>query len=220
MNGASTGLQIRLGALGVGAATVAFVALAALGHDRHILSIPVTIGLIAGFALVAALSDPEKRNIFYFVYGLHAFFWFYIYEAYQYSGATLYFPMLVGYTGIFLTFLDVLTLTRTRLGAAVNTFFGTELSEPAEAHGDVRAEFGVIAGLGGLLLGIYLLGFLIGGPISVFAWMRIQGRKSYRLCAYVALGTLAFLWVLFELLLRYELFRGILVERLLEWVSA
>ncbi|MCH7777465.1 MAG: hypothetical protein IH878_13135 [Gemmatimonadetes bacterium] len=63
-----------------------------------------------------------------------------------------------------------------------------------------------------MTIGIYLIGFMAMVPAYVFSSMLFQGKKSVKQCAYGAISASAFIWVMFELLLKYELYRGVFVE--------
>jgi hypothetical protein len=64
----------------------------------------------------------------------------------------------------------------------------------------------------GLTIGIYIVGFMVMVPVYVFSSMYFQGKKSVKKCAYGAVSTTVFVWVMFEFLLKYELYRGIFAE--------
>lgn len=124
------------------------------------------------------------------------------------------FPMLVGWMGLVLCALDVLAHTPTRIG----TWVGMVLS--GSAHFDAgkqeeekvspwREATACLWMLAGLAL-IVFLGFMIAVPIFIVTYMMIRGRRSLRQSLVSALLTSLFIWLIFSVLLEYELYPGIL----------
>ena len=70
----------------------------------------------------------------------------------------------------------------------------------------------MIGAVGLIVLTIFLAGFLIATPLCVAVWMLVGGRKPIGLTLATAAGAFVFVWVLFELVLRYELYRGLVWE--------
>lgn len=64
--------------------------------------------------------------------------------------------------------------------------------------------------LGLLLLMIYLLGFMVTVVLYVFLFLRLHGRFSYLVSTSIAIGSVAFVYLIFRRLLEYSLFPGIL----------
>jgi hypothetical protein len=61
-----------------------------------------------------------------------------------------------------------------------------------------------------LLLMIYLLGFMVTVALYIFLFLRFHGRFSYLLSTAIAVGSVAFVYLIFRRLLEYSLFPGIL----------
>lgn len=127
--------------------------------------------------------------------------------AYSYRGISGTFPQLVGWIFLGLTLLELgLQVVRVARGApAVGSDTG------ADGNQSVVKEFKGFAWLGGLLLALYFVGFLISTPLYVFAFLRFSGRLSLSMSVGVAAGALAFVYVVFVQLLEYKLFPGVLL---------
>ena len=124
------------------------------------------------------------------------------------------FPLMVGYVGIPLLFMDLLTLTDTKLGEKVSLFFAAKTLADVDEKADkterpITIELTIFLWMGLLTLGIYLFGFLPCIPIFVYCWMKFRGHYSIRKSAYLEISTVVFVYFLFELILQYELSPGI-----------
>jgi len=110
-------------------------------------------------------------------------------------------PLLTAYVTIFLLALDLFNHARPK-----------DKLEFDEEMNDVSISREIIAILyvGGLALGIYLLGYFLALPIYLIASIFYLGRQSLRLAILVALPASITVYVVFELLLKFQLFRGVL----------
>lgn len=163
----------------------------------------------------------EKRGALYFALGLFALTIVFIYLSYDYAPEVRLFPLMVGYTGLILCTLDLISLTDTGFGRIIDSVFSGKAAEEAgEETGKAPPKFApklsrqliAMAWMVGLTIGIYIVGFMAVVPVYVFSSMLFQGKKSVKQCAYGAVGATVFIWVMFELLLKYELYRGIFAE--------
>ncbi|MFQ5764965.1 MAG: tripartite tricarboxylate transporter TctB family protein [Rhodospirillales bacterium] len=162
------------------------------------------------------LIASEKRGTLCFALSLLALTLLFIYLSYDYAPGVRLFPLLVGYTSLLLCGLDLIGQTGTAIGRIIDRIFSgkaaTETEGEPKPAPSRRRQAVAISWMAGLTMGIYLIGFLPMIPIYVFASMFFQGRKRLRNCAYAALGATAFIWVMFEFLLRYELYRGVFLS--------
>jgi len=201
------------------AAAIAFAGLAAVfaalyweGAHRTVLAVPAALGWAAALAGLRPLVRPRNHGAFYFAMGIMAFLLFFLHETYEYRGAVRLFPVMVAYAGIVLSAIDIVSLTETRPARAINVFFGAVLSEDQVGGRSVPREAKAVLSMAAGVVLIWLLGFLIAAPSFVFLWMLLWGRKTVRASLYGGVLTLAFIWLLFEQVLSYELYRGIVVE--------
>lgn len=129
--------------------------------------------------------------------------------AYDYSGISGTFPQLVGWILLGLALLEVLVQALAVRRPAKTSERGSASAETG--GGGVLKEVKGFFWLGGLLLGLYLVGFMVSTPLYVFAFLRFSGRRSLGMSAAVAAGATAFVYVVFIQLLEYKLYPGILL---------
>ncbi|MEE8516809.1 MAG: tripartite tricarboxylate transporter TctB family protein [Alphaproteobacteria bacterium] len=167
--------------------------------------------------LFERLVSPAHRGTIAFAFAILAFMFYFIFESYAYKPAIRVFPLLIGFSGVVLCILDIFSNTNTALGRIINTVFGTELAKP-DHHEPPKLikELTIFAWMSGLVLGIYVFGFLVMTIVFVFAWMWIQGGRTIKSSLYTSIATFGFIYVLFSVILRYELFIGVVFEYLLD----
>ncbi len=110
------------------------------------------------------------------------------------DSATRFVPLMVGSVTLLLLIVDMLRTPRTRSGVVVTP---------------VR-ELHVIAYVAGVAASIYLLGFAITIPVYLFTSIACLGKQSIRTAMTVALLTSLVIYLLFEVLLAYKLYPGML----------
>ena len=121
------------------------------------------------------------------------------------------FPMLVSSAAIVLCLLDVLAHTDTAAGRAIALLLSgaADHSERPAAH-TVAREAMAVGWIAAAMALIVLAGFLVALPVYVFGYMLLYAGRTVRAGAITALATTVCIWVGFELLLSYELYRGVL----------
>ena len=120
-------------------------------------------------------------------------------------------PQIVGIIGLVLCVLDVIAQTGTAFGRSVASLLsGTAHQEEEADQPRLSSELIAIAWIAGATAGIVLFGFLWATPVYVLSYMLIQGRKAVLQSAIAATVTTLFIWVVFENLMEYELYRGLL----------
>ena len=131
--------------------------------------------------------------------------------AYSYTGRGHMMPALTGWFLVTLSLLDIVAATPTRIGGVIADFFaGKVVGEPkGQSHGTVGRVLMAAAWPGLFVAGVILFGFFLAIPIYVFAFMLLFGKKTLRESSIGAAATTVFTLVVFEWLLRYEVFRGI-----------
>jgi hypothetical protein len=119
------------------------------------------------------------------------------------------FPILVSGAAVVLCLLDVIAHTSTAVGRAIARILSGGVDSPmrASAHG-LRAEAVAVAWIAGATALIVLAGFLVAIPVYVFGYMVLYARRPVREGAIAAFATTVCIWVGFELLLSYDLYRG------------
>ena len=206
---------VVVGSLGFLACCFAFAYLAYVGAARNELIIPAALGWIVGLITMRPLVDRDRHTALYFAFSVLALMIFFIHQTYGYSGRVRNFPLIIGYTGVVICILDILSVSRLTIGVAITHFFGSHLDVKEMNSRQVNREFIAFAAMGGCVLGIWLFGFLVFSPIFVGLWMLVGG-KPVKHCVYGSVFTLIFIYLLFELAFQYELYRGILFIWLLD----
>ena len=158
-----------------------------------------------------AMTDTKRNlRVAILVFALAAGF---LVWAYSYPPLERTVPVLVGWIGVVLGLLDILAHTDNRVGRAVAAVLsGSAHRETGNGSAivpsEVTAALWMIAGLALILL----VGFLAAVPVYVFAYMTVQGKKPLRQSVLTGAAVTLFIWIVFEVLLEYEIYRGLLFE--------
>jgi hypothetical protein len=121
------------------------------------------------------------------------------------------FPALVSVTAIVLCLIDMVTHTDTAAGRRLAAVLSGSIRPTASAMTrGVRRETIAILWIAGATAVMVLAGFLVGIPVYVFCYMVLHARRPVRQGVIAALVTTGAIWLAFELLLSYQLFRGVL----------
>ncbi|OUV74945.1 MAG: hypothetical protein CBC83_03365 [Flavobacteriales bacterium TMED123] len=161
------------------------------------------------------MTIPQHRRASaYYILVILAFVVLFIVTSYQYKLTDRMFPLMVGYVAVPLLLIDLIALTDSKIGRKISVFFSAKTPEEVDKDADktkrtMAEELKIFMWMGTLVLGIYLIGFLPCTPIFVYCWMKFRGGYSVRQSAYLAIATITFVYVLFEILLQYELYPGI-----------
>jgi Na+-transporting methylmalonyl-CoA/oxaloacetate decarboxylase gamma subunit len=191
---------------------IAFFALINLGYSREIFGFAGAVAWLGLLVAVRPLVARRSMSALWFAFILLGFFIFFVDQTYEYEGRVRLFPLLIGYLGIILSVLDILSMTTGKVGEVVTRSFGKAFNpDNLEGRKALREVF-VIGAICLIVLSIYVLGFLVTAPLAVIVWMLLAGRKPLVLSLATGAGAFVFVWGLFELVLRYELYRGFLWE--------
>lgn len=139
-----------------------------------------------------------------------------VYEAFSFGLAARLLPLIIGIPAFCLS---VLVLGAELHAQRRNTGQDSKVDGDSGGADDqslqderslARKEWTVIAWLAGLVLFIYLIGILWAIPIFLILFMRLQGREPWKATLSVSFGTIAFIYLLFIVILRMQLYQGVL----------
>jgi len=137
----------------------------------------------------------------------------FIITATSYDPQTRAMPMAVGILTTILLVLELLAQRDDRLGALLRSVFvgrsglpGADDAGPVSVRREIGAAFWIVAFL---ILSI-LFGFYIAIPVYVFCYLTLYARKSLIRAGIAAVGIISLLYLMFQVLLHYPIFGGIL----------
>ena len=133
--------------------------------------------------------------------------------SYSYDEQTRQVPALVGWCMVVLCVLDVIAVSETAPGNAIKKFFTGRLAGDDDEDHSRHTIGRVLVAMAwplGFVAFVALFGFMPVIPVYVFLFVAVQGRKGVRKALYAAVSISVFIYVVFELLLRYEVYRGAL----------
>lgn len=136
--------------------------------------------------------------------------------AYGYGEASRQVPVAIGFAGLLLAFVDLLTRLPTPLGRKFAQWLGSgpETDQPAHSKRSVALarEVGAIASIIGFVAATLTLGLLVATPAYVYGYIVFWGGRSRWHGLLAAAGATAFTYLLFEVVLHYPLYRGMLFD--------
>lgn len=113
------------------------------------------------------------------------------------------FPRFIGWVFVALTGADVVVQLR--------TWYLNKLPESTETSITIK-QLKAVGWLLGLLVALSIFGFLITIPAYIFTFLTWRAGQDMRRSVVIALGALAFVWIIFVWLLNYELYAGLLLS--------
>jgi len=137
--------------------------------------------------------------------------------SYTYDPEARLFPVIIGWTWIILSGLDIVASSHTKIGNLVSAFFtGQMVASNDDEHTEqsikktIISIVWVIAFIGA----VYFVGFLPVIPLYVFLFAVMQGKKPIMLGAIAGAATVTFVWLVFAVIFNYPIFKGIFFEEL------
>ena len=133
--------------------------------------------------------------------------------AWGYNATARQVPLLVGGTMLVLSLIDFITrfdVPRLRL---LRDFWGADFRHREMQHNPpVVAELLQAAWMIGCVAAMLSIGILPAVPIFVFCYMTLHGRRRLVEAAAAAAIVFGFVYLVFEVLLEYRLYRGVLFD--------
>jgi hypothetical protein len=124
------------------------------------------------------------------------------------------FPSLVAGAMVALAVIDIWSRTDLPGRAAVQAFWGTGFARREMSHNPTFGEqLRLILWVAGGFAGMAVFGILVAAPVFCALYVWLHGRHSLLAAGYVGLGVVAFQYAIFEWLLDYELYRGVLLTK-------
>ena len=137
-----------------------------------------------------------------------------LYWAQDYSATARRFPSAVSAVLIVLAALDLWSRTRLPGRRLIATFWGTDFNRREMVqHPAFRAELALVGWVLAWFAGMAALGVLIAMPLFCFLFTWLRSRRPPLQAALVAFLVVAFEYAVFEWLLGYELYRGLLFSK-------
>ncbi|PHR56573.1 MAG: hypothetical protein COA47_12705 [Robiginitomaculum sp.] len=122
-------------------------------------------------------------------------------------------PSLVAITLTGLAVVDLWTRTKLPGSEMMRAFWGADFTRREMTHNPaVKKELGLMAWIGGCFVGMALIGILPTMPVFCVLFTRIRSQRPLKQAVFVGLIVLGFEAFVFELMLNYELYRGLLFE--------
>lgn len=133
--------------------------------------------------------------------------------AQDYGSVPRLMPTLVGGATAILAVLDLLSRLDNQLGAALRLTLGADFRNREMTHDPkLSHEAAMIGWMAGCIMAMLIIGILPAVPIFIALYMRYWGEQPWLQSAISALIVLAFVVAVFELLLDYQLYRGVLFD--------
>lgn len=134
-----------------------------------------------------------------------------LYAAGSYGATARQLPMLVAGSVLFLALLDLASRLPGRTGRALRVALGAGFDEPEfDRRPGWRREIVQVGWVAATAVAVVLFGFLVTIPVFVFLYARIHGSGSTLASLAAAAVTVAAVVIVFEILLDYEIYRGVL----------
>lgn len=134
-----------------------------------------------------------------------------IWAGQNYSPISRRFPTVVGGALLGLGLMDLWGRTAMPGSDAVRAFWGSDFERREMTHNpDFRSEIAVVAWVLGAFAGMALFGILIALPVFCVAFVGFRARRGWRLALLAGASVLIFEAAVFEWLLEYTLYRGLL----------
>lgn len=134
--------------------------------------------------------------------------------SHAYGGRAHEVPALIGWCAAALTLLDLFCQTGLRPAEVLNGLLsGRPLDAESPSAAGAKPASGPAAAcawVAAFVALVALVGFIAAIPAYTLAFMRLQGRLSWRRAAASAGLVTATVWIVFEQLLRYKVFEGVL----------
>ncbi len=127
--------------------------------------------------------------------------------AYDYRGGSGIFPRFIGWIFIGLTLIECVVQLKSMNNSGQESLFSFSFARPDEK---VIKELKGILWIGVVIVSLYLLGFLVGIPLYVFAFLRLSAGRSYKQSLLLSAGATGFIYLLFIELLQYRLYQGLI----------
>jgi hypothetical protein len=121
-------------------------------------------------------------------------------------------PALVGWATLVLATLDLLSRMKGKLGEGLMRALNPSGLKP-EGPPATSGRYALLTGIGLVVLlvtAFLLLGALIAAPLLILSALMIANRKEWLLSLAIAAGSTLVIWLLFAVLLRLQLYPGLL----------
>jgi hypothetical protein len=137
----------------------------------------------------------------------------YLATAYNYSADARAVPAGVAWVMLVLVVLDLVSRTQTRIGIAVMHWLnpaGDAVNQKDAKRYPALKQIAAVAWVAGFAAALVLIGIIYAVPLYVFSSLFFQGRRPLPVCVGVSAAATAMIYVLFAVVLRLELYPGIL----------
>jgi Tripartite tricarboxylate transporter TctB family len=121
-------------------------------------------------------------------------------------------PLLVGWGTLGLAMLDLASRLKGKAGEALMRALNPAGLKPPTPDA-VSGRYALLSGIGLVVLlvtAFLLFGALVAAPVLIFAALMIANRKEWLLSLAIAAGSTLVIWLLFAVLLRLQLYPGLL----------
>ena len=137
----------------------------------------------------------------------------YVWWAQDYERVSRMMPTLVGLGTAVLAALDLVSRLNNSLGSTVRLSLGADFVSPEMSHDPpLRREAVLILALLGCVFAMMTIGILPTLPLFIIIYMRLWGGRPWLSSFVSAVVVLAFVFIVFELILDYQLYRGVLFD--------
>ncbi len=147
--------------------------------------------------------------------GLFAVTLLYLYLSAAYPARAREFPAMVAWVMLALIALDLLSRTQTRAGLAIKRALNpaSDLVPRASEHTQPTwRQVTSVLWIAGFTTAMVLIGILGAVPLYVFSALRFRGERPLLICLIAAAGATAFIYLLFGMVLRLNLYPGIFLS--------
>ena len=137
----------------------------------------------------------------------------YLATAYDYSPDARAVPAGVAWVMLALVLLDLISRTQTGVGTALMHWLnpaGDAAKQEGVKHYPLLKQLGAVLWVAGFAAALVLIGILYAVPLYVFSSLYFQGRRPLLVCLGISAAATAMIWLLFAVVLRLELYPGIL----------
>jgi len=156
---------------------------------------------------------PHEVSSFIFPVTLFIIVAFFLYWTFDYSETARRLPILIGCGTLLLVVLDFISRLPGKAGSYIRFALGAGFQErEMDFTPEWKAELRQLAWLTACVSSVVLIGILPTVPVFIFFYMFVQGRQGLLHSLLVALILSLTVWLVFEYLLEYRLYRGMLFD--------